>query len=162
MSYQLHLVVSSDLYNRYVAAAAAYNSTPMAERNSGFDVYNEADTSVDVGACAFIRFGIVSASATCDSGAAAYWLCPRSSISKTRLICANSQGLIDKGYRGPIMGAVRNVGSEVEQVALDGRLFQLVAGDAQPWDKVVIYSTIMDLPNLVTERGAGGFGSTGK
>ena len=39
----------------------------------------------------------------------AYYLFPRSSISKTPLRLANSIGLIDGGYRGELIGMVDNI-----------------------------------------------------
>ena len=39
----------------------------------------------------------------------AYYLFPRSSISKTPLRLANSIGLIDGGYRGELVGMVDNI-----------------------------------------------------
>ena len=167
MSYNLYLAVPGHLYDRYTNAAESYNSSPFSDRNSGFDLFNEVDLKIEENA--LLRFGIEAAAATpigvsLEVETAAFWLCPRSSISKTDLICANSQGLIDKGYRGPIMGAVRNLAwpSSKEFVPEGGRLFQLVPGDAQPWNSVMICRSSSDLPRPVTARGAGGFGSTGK
>lgn len=166
MPYNLYLAVPGDLYERYTNAADAYNSSFFGDRNSGFDLFNEGDLKIE--AKALLRFGIEAAAAaptgvSLEVETAAFWLCPRSSISKTGLICANSQGLIDKGYRGPIMGAVRNLEwpSAKEFVAAGERLFQLVPGDAQPWNHVLICRSASDLPRPVTARGAGGFGSTG-
>jgi dUTPase len=165
MSYNLYLAVPGHLYDRYTNAAESYNSSPFVDRNSGFDLFNEVDLKIEEEA--LLRFGIEAAAATpagTSLETAAFWLCPRSSISKTHLICANSQGLIDKGYRGPIMGAVRNLiwPSYEEFVPEGGRLFQLVPGDAQPWNSVTICRSSSDLPRPVTARGAGGFGSTGQ
>ena len=159
MQYTLHLAVDHTLYALYAAAANRYTETPAAERNSGFDLFNEA--SVDVSDFALLKFGVMAACVTSTEGTAAYWLCPRSSISKTGLICANSQGLIDKGYRGALMGAVRSLTGLVPVIRGE-RLFQVVAGDAQPWANVIIYYNASELPVPTTVRGAGGFGSTGQ
>jgi len=159
MKYTLHLAVSPALYSLYTAAALRYRNTFARDQNSGFDLYNESDLQITD--FALLRFGVVAACATSPVDTAAYWLCPRSSMSKTGLICANSQGLIDKGYRGPIMGAVRSLVGLVS-VVREERLFQLVAGDAQPWADVIIYDNPNDLPDPTTLRGAGGFGSTGQ
>jgi dUTPase len=158
MYYTLHLAVDPALHTLYTAAAIKYTDTPMSDRNSGFDLFNETD--LQVSDFALLKFGVVAACATSTQDTAAYWLCPRSSMSKTGLICANSQGLIDKGYRGPIMGAVRSLTGFVS-VVREERLFQLVAGDAQPWANVIIYENANQLPVPMTVRGAGGFGSTG-
>jgi dUTPase len=57
------------------------------------------------------------------------------------------------------MGAVRLVGiDDSETVSAHTRLFQLVSGSAKPWSYVHI---VDELPKPNTERGTGGFGSTG-
>ena len=86
----------------------------------------------------------------------AYYLIPRSSISKTPLRMANSIGLIDGGYRGEIMAPCDNIKDFNYSIKEGERLFQLVASDSSP-----IHYEITD--NLSeTSRGSGGFGSTGK
>lgn len=84
-------------------------------------------------------------------------LFPRSSISKTPLRMPNSCGVIDAGYKGEIKVPVWN-SDEVEIIDIDkyDRIAQLVI------------IPCMDFPIEVTddlgtsERGEGGFGSTGK
>ena len=81
-------------------------------------------------------------------------LFPRSSVSKTSLVLANSVGVIDSGYRGPIMfkfrypeeGMVYDVGDRVGQIII------------LPYPEVQ-FEEVNDLTQ--TERGEGGFGSTG-
>ena len=86
----------------------------------------------------------------------AYYLFPRSSISKTPLRMANSIGLIDGGYRGEIMAMCDNIKNYKYTVEKGQRLFQLVATDSSP----IIFKLIDELSN--STRGSGGFGSTGK
>ena len=85
-----------------------------------------------------------------------YLLMPRSSISKTPLRQCNSVGLIDAGYRGEIMAAVDNIKQEPYRLEPGQRLFQLVAMDGSPIS--------FELRDVLTEtdRGEGGFGSTGQ
>lgn len=92
-----------------------------------------------------------------------YWLCPRSSIFKSGLVMANSQGVIDRSYRGTLKAPVWSVSlSQVlenfKQTPIQGsRLFQIVAPD-MGWIREI---RIVDaLPETV--RGEGGFGSTGR
>lgn len=97
-----------------------------------------------------------------------YWLLPRSSISKTNLRMANSVGLIDSGYRGNIMAKVDMkprfavesnkvvVADFKEEVKQYTRLFQIASPDLTPISSINVVSTLCE-----TERGAGGFGSTG-
>lgn len=87
-----------------------------------------------------------------------YWLLPRSSISKTNFRMANSMGLIDSGYRGNIMSKVDtlNYSNDIE-IKKGVRLFQLALGNLKPISEVRVVESLSD-----TERGSGGFGSTGK
>ena len=85
----------------------------------------------------------------------AYYLFPRSSISKTPLRMANSIGLIDGGYRGEIMAVCDNIKSEAYMVEKGQRLFQLVATDSSPIEYELVETLEM------STRGIGGFGSTG-
>jgi len=87
-----------------------------------------------------------------------YRLVPRSSICKTNLFMANSEGIIDKSYRGPIKAPVKNFMTQAPSSVEEGtRLFQIVAPDLG-WIKEVVL--VDSLPE--TKRGEGGFGSTGK
>tara|TARA_B100001750_G_C15256668_1_gene470551 strand:- start:157 stop:591 length:435 start_codon:yes stop_codon:yes gene_type:complete len=85
----------------------------------------------------------------------AYYLFPRSSISKTPLRMANSIGLIDGGYRGEIMAVCDNIKNKEYLLKSGERLFQIVASDSSPIDYEIKYSLSK------TSRGTGGFGSTG-
>ena len=85
-----------------------------------------------------------------------YLLMPRSSISKTPLRQCNSVGLIDAGYRGEIMAAVDNIKEIPFTVKPGQRLFQLVSMDGGP----ISFEIVSELSK--TDRGQGGFGSTGK
>ena len=86
----------------------------------------------------------------------AYYLFPRSSISKTPLRLANSIGLIDGGYRGELIGMVDNIYDEDFHVKRGERYFQLVAVDSSPID----FELVEELSE--SSRGEGGFGSTGR
>ena len=86
-----------------------------------------------------------------------YYLYPRSSISKTPLIMANSVGIIDAGYRGSIIGVCRNLSNTAYQVSADNRLFQICAPTLQPI-KIRVLGDGEEFEE--TSRGAGGFGST--
>ena len=91
-----------------------------------------------------------------------YYMYPRSSLSKTKLRLANSTGIIDSGYRGHLIGmfdllAFPNKKYDVEQY---DRLLQICAPGLVPI-VVEVVNSIEELGSQ-TERGAGGFGSTGK
>lgn len=100
-----------------------------------------------------------------------FYLYPRSSISKTRMRLANSVGIIDAGYRGDLIAAVDTIGlfgstdiwhiwkETLSPIKKYDRYFQVCAPDLSPF-LVHIVETEGDL-SPPTERGAGGFGSTG-
>lgn len=85
---------------------------------------------------------------------------PRSSITKTKSIIQNAPGTIDEGYRGEIMVVCRRIdrygdpsysaGDKVAQLLIRRR-------ERIVWDQV---ESLEDLGE--SERGNGGFGSTGK
>ena len=85
-----------------------------------------------------------------------FMLVPRSSIFRTPLRQANNIGIIDSGYRGHIMVPVDNHSNEDYIIKRGERLFQLVHPTLYP-----LYAYLVnDLSD--SERGKGGFGSTGK
>jgi len=85
-----------------------------------------------------------------------FMLVPRSSIFRTPLRQANNIGIIDSGYRGRIMVPVDNRSNEDYIIKPKERLFQLVHPSLKP----ISIELVEELDD--TERGDGGFGSTGK
>ena len=86
-------------------------------------------------------------------------LFPRSSVSKTSMSLANSVGVIDSGYRGEIMLKYKDIGrsSNIQVVYKAGdRVGQLMI---IPHPKVE-FIEVSELSN--SDRGSGGFGSTGQ
>jgi len=69
---------------------------------------------------------------------------------------ANCVGVIDSDYRGELMVALHNDGETPRTVAHGERVAQLVLLPYLP----MAFEEVDELPD--TERGAGGFGSTGK
>jgi dUTPase len=96
-----------------------------------------------------------------------YYLYPRSSIVKTPLRLANSVGIIDSGYRGELAAVVdkHDASNDWKTVLkreckkLD-RLFQICAPDLAPF-RVELVGNESELSGD-TERGSGGFGSSGR
>lgn len=81
-------------------------------------------------------------------------LVPRSSISKTGYMLANSTGIIDQNYRGDIIVPLRKVNSEADDIVLPCKLVQLIP---RQW----IYMSPLESETLdMTARGEDGFGST--
>ena len=159
---------------------AANNHNEMVDKNpypdSGFDVYYpEADNSLEFESNKPIKIDFKISAAMYDINTPiAYTLHARSSISKTGLRLANNIGIIDSGYRGhlcgffdPILGSksldgkfsktLGNFNSEYK-IEQSQRLLQICSSDLKPF-KVIIVDNISDLG--MTDRGGGGFGSTG-
>ena len=120
--------------------------------DAGLDVYIVENQIINSGETSRIKLGI-----SCENiDQKAYFLMPRSSISKTPLRLANSVGLIDAGYRGEIMAAVDNIKDIPYKVEVGQRLFQIVAMDGSKINFDLIYELSQ------TSRGSDGFGSTGQ
>lgn len=84
-------------------------------------------------------------------------LAPRASFClKLHLDMPHSVGIIDSDYRGEILVPLRNLGKKKIVIAKGERIAQLII---LPYLKV-IYKEVKKLNT--TERGKGGFGSTGK
>lgn len=85
---------------------------------------------------------------------------PRSGMSlKTKLRVANSPGTVDSSYTGEICIIAENAHSAVElNIAKGERVAQIVLQEVPiiEWDQVFSREELGE-----TERGAGGFGSTG-
>tara|TARA_B100000029_G_C16794810_1_gene674413 strand:- start:61 stop:498 length:438 start_codon:yes stop_codon:yes gene_type:complete len=119
--------------------------------DAGLDLYVLEDITFSPGETKAIKLGIA-----CEpEEGIAYYLFPRSSISKTPLRMANSIGLIDAGYRGELMAVCDNIKEFSYEIKKGQRLFQLVAFDNSP----IYYKIVDELTD--TTRGEGGFGSTG-
>ena len=120
--------------------------------DAGLDLYVINDQTFSPRETAKIKLGI-----SCEpEDGKAYYLFPRSSISKTPLRLSNSIGLIDGGYRGEIMAVCDNIKNVSYKIEKGQRLFQLVAVDSSP----ISFEIVEELSK--TSRGKGGFGSTGK
>ena len=82
-------------------------------------------------------------------------LFPRSSVSKTCMSLANSVGIIDSGYRGEIMLKFRQTGDANSIYKSGDRVGQIMI---MPYPKI----QFIEVDELsTTDRGDGGFGSTG-
>jgi dUTP pyrophosphatase len=81
---------------------------------------------------------------------------PRSSICKTPLILSNSVGVIDSGYRGEIKFMFRPIDRPRKNYEVGDRIGQLII---MPFPQV----ELVEAEELSSsERGTGGFGSSGK
>lgn len=98
-----------------------------------------------------------------------FYMYPRSSISKTHLRLANSTGIIDAGYRGHLMGMfdVVNIPKDVDddrEADYYGKKFDRYLQICAPGLVPIIVEVVNQKEDLgeETERGNGGFGSTGR
>lgn len=82
---------------------------------------------------------------------------PRSGLSlKTNLLIVNSPGTVDSDYRGELKVIIGNFGDKEHQIPHGERIAQIVLA---PVTQASFVETKEDLSS--TERGKGGFGSTG-
>ena len=136
-------------------ASKYYTSQKLDSEDAGFDLYVPERTVFAPNERKFVGMG-VSVAVMEDRTPVAYWMAPRSSISKTGLILMNSMGVIDKGYRGELKAALWN--SKMEQVVINAgdRLVQIVSRDMSSFSNIEVVESLPD-----SKRGTGGFGSTG-
>lgn len=83
-----------------------------------------------------------------------FQLVPRSSISKTGYSLANSVGIIDAGYQGELIIALRK-NEDRKTLELPCRIAQLIPFEIHPMRPVLVERFLGE-----TVRGQGGFGST--
>ena len=91
----------------------------------------------------------------------AYLMHPRSSISKTPLMLANHTGIIDSGYRGMIMGAFRWLKQSDDNTYTVNKYTRLLQ-ICHPSLCRIFVNIVEERDLTSSERGIGGFGSTGR
>ena len=171
-----------EAYEAHVREHNARNEARLpSERDSGFDLLlpeavlaNRAERFAKVDHLVSVALRRAAGEVNRKAPRSAFYMYPRSSLSKTRLRLANSVGIIDAGYRGNLIAAfdvlpplpdepTADSGGEVATLALKRqRLVQVCAPDLGPLRAVVIDED--ERENEVAregDRGAGGFGSTG-
>ena len=120
--------------------------------DAGLDLHAAVDTVIEPGEAETITTGIA---VELPSGTEAQ-VRPRSGLARTHAVTVlNSPGTIDEGYRGEIGVVLINHGRAPFHVERGMRIAQLVV---QPRLEVDVVET-ETLSH--TDRGAGGFGSTG-
>lgn len=82
-----------------------------------------------------------------------------STAAKTPLRLANNVGKIDKGYRGELAAIFDNLGDYEYDIKQGDRLVQVHLPSSKSFDVKFIDGNISDM--FPSERGEGGFGSTG-
>ena len=84
---------------------------------------------------------------------------PRSSVRKTRLMLSNCVGVVDSGYRGELQATFNKINQNSiaeNDYKVGDRVAQIMIIPHPP----IEFKEVNDLSE--TERGEGGFGSTGK
>ena len=155
---------SEKLVNRYKASISSHNEKVSNSEypDAGFDLFSPVIEHFEVGKpkrhhlnvkC---RADIVFPDGTRKP--TSFLMYPRSSISKTPLRLSNSVGVIDSGYRGELMCAFDCFYRDY-MVSDGDRLMQIVAPGMVP----IVARLVEKEEDLgdTTDRGAGGFGSTG-
>lgn len=80
---------------------------------------------------------------------------PRSSIIKTGYIVANSVGVIDRSYRGEVMVPLIKIDPAAPELPLPARVAQMIP-------RPIVHLQVQAIDSAgTTQRGSGGFGSTG-
>ncbi len=123
--------------------------------SAGSDLYAalEEPLSIPAGAIRSIPTGIA---AEPDTDSVALLIFPRSGLaSKYGITLANAIGLVDSDYRGEICVPLINLGKEAFTIEPGMRIAQLVASPIL-LPEIEVTDTLTE-----TQRGAGGFGSTG-
>lgn len=123
--------------------------------SAGSDLYAalEEPLSIPAGAIHSIPTGIA---AEPDTDSVALLIFPRSGLaSKHGITLANAIGLVDSDYRGEICVPLINLGKEAFTIEPGMRIAQLVASPIL-LPEIEVTDTLTE-----TQRGAGGFGSTG-
>lgn len=83
---------------------------------------------------------------------------PRSSVSKKNLLLSNSVGVIDSGYRGPVMAVFQSTEDSPNRYSPGERCCQIVV---MP-HPTINFEDVGEGELTESDRGAGGFGSTGE
>jgi len=158
--YRLELLVDENVKDLYMEKYGFWTVTDNPE-NAGVDLFVSED--VEVGQdTVLLKHGVKARMVNNETGEDVhYWLVPRSSIFKSGVMMANSIGVIDRTYRGPVMGPIQSTqvrygAAVVQNIKRGQRLFQIVAPDMGPIKYVMLVDSLPE-----SRRGDGGFGSSG-
>ena len=124
--------------------------------SAGYDLYALLDEPVTVEPGGLVRIGTGIALELPSAELAAFIYARSGLASKHGIIPANCVGVVDSDYRGEVQVTLANIGSEPYTVAPGERIAQMVIAP-------VCLPELRETEELTqTERGSGGFGSTGK
>jgi len=122
---------------------------------AGADLYAciDGDITIESGATALVHTGVAMA---IPDGYVGLVFARSGLASKRGLAPANKVGVIDSDYRGEIMVALHNHSAQPQTISHGERIAQIAF---LPF-AAAAFTLVDELDS--TERGAGGFGSTGK
>jgi len=128
--------------------------TRGSEYAAGYDLYAATEYDIDIAPHSTVKIGTGIAAELPEGTFGAIFA--RSGLAtKKGLRPANCVGVIDRDFRGEVVVALHNDTDELMSIAAGERIAQLVVLPYTP----VNFSIVQELSS--TNRGAGGFGSTG-
>ena len=123
------------------------------DSDAGFDLYSPITVTIGVGATVNIPTGLAIALPEQTVGL----IYPRSSLgTRHGIVLSNTVGVIDSGYRGQVMLVLTNNGDKPYTINARDRVAQMIVTPYLAPDVVEVDA----LPD--SDRGTGGFGSTGQ
>ena len=145
----------------------AVEPTKAHDNDAGFDMVAVSKKETDQ----YIQYGTGIALEIPDGMVGLIY--PRSSVTKKDLMLKNSVGIIDAGYRGEVsfrFNKLVTVNTEAMTIAMNNFITSVNKEYYEVGDKIgqIIFQTLPEVTLLETdelddsERGEGGYGSTGK
>lgn len=126
------------------------------EGSAGYDLYALLDQPLTICPGELVRVHTGIAIALEDRFQVALVYARSGLASRHGVIPANCVGVIDSDYRGEIMVSLANIGTEAYTIEPMERIAQMVIAP-------VLLPSLQEVEDLdETQRGSGGFGSTGK
>lgn len=117
----------------------------------GYDLYSVENTTIEVGEVKTVGIGLkMKLPQNIEAQ-----IRPRSGLALSGITVLNTPGTIDPGYRGEVKIIMGNLLGEDFVVESGDRIAQMVFNRVE-------HPEIVEGPLDMTERGEGGFGSTGK
>lgn len=148
---------AKEFYENFVKEESAKCDQNYLLEDSGIDLFILADTVIPANTTILVDLGI-----SCEAFhgglykiPSGFLIYPRSSIYKTPLMMHNSIGVIDASYRGRLKSPLRNMSNTDYEIKRGQRLLQIVIPDMRRPEVKLVDSLSS------TQRGSGGFGSTG-
>ena len=167
-NYVLYFYVDSEfeeLKEVYNTKVSEHNESLLLNPHpdSGFDLFVAEDQNMSTEHVNKVNLRVkckmVKVGANGEETPTAFYMYPRSSISKQYLRLANNVGIIDSGYRGNLCGMFDVIYKNEEHVCeKHTRLLQICTPTLDPFRIVMVCS---DTELGETQRSDGGFGSTG-